>query len=528
MKECRKLADTISLEDAIGQTLMPTDRGYSQDELRRMIRESHLGSFFVRDYYTDSRERLISLRNEQLIPLIFTADMEYDRGMNHGIFPTQMAAAATGDPEKVRRRAYMIGREARAIGVDWLFHPVLDINGNPASPEMNVRTFGDDPELVKNMALAHFAGLRDAGIAATGKHFPGAGLDDRDQHNCTSVNPLDVDTWMKTFGKVWKAAIASGMETVMPGHIAFPAWCGCSEFEALPATIEPKLLIDLLRKELGFDGLIVSDAASMGGLTSRCRSEDCAVEFLRAGGDVFLFADPVKDFQSILRAVRSGYLSEERVHDAAGRMLQLKEKLQIGKRPSFEPLSDQEYAEHDREFESIAEASATVIRGPEEFPVNLKKGDRVLTVSIRYPGSAESRSPDLPLIDELLRNEGFAVEHLVNPPHNELREKSETAQAVFVNVMIFPHSLLGNLRMVGPMILAFWRSFYVGRKNCIFTSFGSPYLLHEQPHWPNLLALYSPSPASQRAAVKVWLGKIKAKGKLPVDLAGKVSSSIHF
>ena len=528
MKEYRKLADTISLEDAIGQTLMPTDRGYSQDELRRMIRESHLGSFFLRDYYTDSRERLTSLRNEQPIPLIFTADMEYDRGMNHGIFPTQMAAAATGDPEKVRRRAYLIGREARAIGVDWLFHPVLDINGNPASPEMNVRTFGDDPKLVKEMALAHFAGLREAGIASTGKHFPGAGLDDRDQHNCTSVNPLDVDTWMRTFGEVWKAAIASGMETVMPGHIAFPAWCGCSEFEALPATIEPKLLIDLLRKELGFDGLIVSDAATMGGLTSRCRNEDCAVEFLRAGGDVFLFADPVKDFRRILDAVRSGYLSEERVRDAAARMLALKDKLRIGERPSFEPLSDSEYAAHDREFESIAESSATIVRGPEAFPVNLKKGDKVLTVSIRYPGSAESRSPDLPLVDELLRAEGFEVDHVVNPSHNDLRENADRYQAIFVNVMIFPHSLLGNLRMVGPMILAFWRAFYVGKKNCIFTSFGSPYLLHEQPHWPNLLALYSPSRASQKAAVKVWLGKIKASGKLPVDPGGKISRSIRF
>ena len=521
MNTARKLADEISLEEAIGQTLMPTDRNYSQEELRELVHQSHLGGIFVRDYRKDNLSVIVPLRHELDIPLIFAADMEYNRAADNGIVPTQMAAGAAGSPEQAEERAFMLGSEARALGNDWLFQPVLDLNGNPESPEMNVRTYGDKPDTVREFVLAHLRGLRKAGIAAAGKHFPGAGMDDRDQHICTSVNPLSVDAWMNSYGKVWRAAIQAGMETVMPGHISFPAWCGESEAEAMPATLESRLLNDLLRKELGFQGVIVSDAATMGGLTSRCPVEKCAVEFLKAGGDVFLFADPVQDFQRILDAVQSGYLTEERVRDAAFRVLSLKEKLQVGKRP--EPvLSEADLAENVRKFDQLAEASATIVRGPEFFPVHLLTGAKILTVSIRWPDASQYVAPDLPLVDELLRAEGFMVDHLVNPPHTELRAKADQYDMIFVNVMTFPHALLGTIRMLGPMLMPFWRAFYTERKNVIFTSFGSPYLLHEQPHWQNLLVMYSPSPASQRAAVNVWLGKCSAKGRLPVSLSGRL------
>ncbi len=519
MNVAKKLADEISLEDAIGQTLMPTDRNYSQEELRKLIHQSHLGGLFVRDYRKDNLSVMVPLRHELDIPLIFAADMEYNRAAGNGIVPTQMSAAAA-PPEWTEKRAYLLGREARALGNDWLFQPVLDLNGNPESPEMNVRTYGDDPELVAKMVLAHLKGLRKAGIAATGKHFPGAGMDDRDQHICTSVNPLSIPAWMNSYGKIWRAAIAAGMETVMPGHISFPAWCGQSECDAMPATLEPRLMNDLLRKELGFQGVIVSDAATMGGLTSRCPVEKCAVEFLKAGGDVFLFADPVLDFKRILDAVRSGYLPEARVRDAACRVLRLKEMLQVGKRQD-PVLSESDLAENGRQFDQLAEASATIVRGPEFFPVHLLPGAKILTVSIRWPDASQYVAPDIPLVDELLRAEGFIVDHLMNPPHTELRAKADLYDMIFVNVMTFPHALLGTIRMLGPMLMPFWRAFYTERKNVIFTSFGSPYLLHEQPHWPNLLVLYSPSPASQRAAVNVWLGKCPAKGRLPVSLSGR-------
>ena len=520
MDEARTLAERMTLEDAVGQTLMPTDRNYSQEELKRLIHEAHLGSVFVRDYREDNLGVIIPLRHELEIPLIFAADMEYNRAGGRGLIPTQMAAGAAGDPGQARERARLLGREARALGNDWLFQPVLDLNGNPDSPEMNVRTYGDDPEAVKEMILAHLEGLRDAGIAATGKHFPGAGMDDRDQHICTSVNPLSVEAWMASYGKIWRAAISADLETVMPGHISFPAWCGQSGSAALPATLEPRLLNDLLRKDLGFEGVIVSDAATMGGLTSRCPVENCAVEFLKAGGDVYLFSDAVDDFHRILDAVRRGYLSEERVRDAAYRVLRLKEKLSIGRRQD-PVLSQEDYAEADRFFVGLQEASATIVRGEEYFPAAIPPKGKVLTVSIRWPDASKYTAPDLPLVDELLRAEGFTVDHMVNPPHTELRAKADDYDMIFVNVMTFPHALLGTIRMLGPMLMPFWRAFYAERKNVIFTSFGSPYLLHEQPHWPNLLALYSPCPAAQRAAVEVWLGRRPASGRLPVSLAGR-------
>lgn len=520
MSTAKELAEKIPIEDAIGQTLLPCDKKYQTEELRKLLHESRLCGLFTLDKRKDNLTSLVPLRNELDIPLIFAADMEWNRGAGHGIMPPQMAAAATGSPEWAQKRAYLLGCEARALGNDWLFQPVADLNGNPDSPEMNVRTYGDEPELVRDMVLAHIRGLQEAGIAATGKHFPGAGMDDRDQHFCTSVNPLSVDAWMNSYGKVWRAAIQAGLDTIMPGHISFPAWCGVSEYEAMPATLEPRLMNELLRQELGFEGVIVSDAATMIGITSRCPAENCAVEFLKAGGDVFLFADAVNDPGRILEAVRSGYLPEARVRDAAYRILRLKEKFQVGKRP--EPvLSEGELEANGQIFQQLADASATIVRGPEYFPVKLSPGDKVLTVAIHWPDAPDDRSSELPLVDELLRAEGLIVDHLTNPPHTEIRSKADQYAAIFINVITYPHSLLGTIRMLGPMLMTFWKSFYTGRKNCYFTSFGSPYLLHEQPHWPNLLALYSPCPEAQRTAVNAWLGKRPADGKLPVSLSGK-------
>jgi beta-N-acetylhexosaminidase len=403
------------------------------------------------------------------------------------------------------------------LGVHWLFQPVIDLNIDPMNPETNVRAFGDDESLVRKLALAQIKGLQQGGVAATAKHFPGAGMDDRDQHLCTSLNPLPLDAWAASYGKVWRAAIKAGVLTVMPGHIALPDYEDLlgAPAKAMPATLNPKLLQELLREELGFQGVIVSDAAPMIGISSRVKAEDMAVEFIRAGGDVFLFAEPVDDFKRLMAAVKAGRLGESRVYESARRVLELKAALGLHKSVAPVALDKKSSVRAAKLSDEIAESSATIMKGAASIPAKLKKGDKVLTVTIKWPGADEFRCPELKVVDEELKKLGLKVDHLLNPSHKDLREAVDKYKRVYINVIQLPHALIGNIRMIGPMIMPFWRAFYAEADNCVFTSFGSPYLLYEQPHWPNLLVLYSPSEASQRAAVKVWTGKLKAKGEVP-------------
>lgn len=513
----------MTLEDAIGQLLMVDDRAYSTERWLEIQKKNHIGSLCVRENVEKSRdypERLAALRENAKTPILFAADMEEGLGYRGGQLPPQMAVGATRSMEFAEKRGYIIGREARMRGVHWVFNPVVDININPMSPEMNIRCFSDQWQMVRDMSVAHVCGVQKAGVAATIKHFPGAGMDDRDQHLCTTLNPLPIDEWRATYGRVWKAAIDAGAMTVMPGHIALPDYEGLSARpnDALPATINSRLLKNLLRDELGFQGVIVSDAATMIGLTSRCRVERGCVEFLKSGGDIYLFADPDFDFDRIMVAVRSKELSEERIWESARRVIELKAKLGLNHENKALELPAEESAEINDFAEKLARKSATIAKGPEHFPVDLKPGDRVLTVTIKLPGSAPTLCPDLTEIDEKLRKLGCEVDHLDNPPHSDMQDAPDRYKYVFVNVIVWPHMSMGLLRMIGPMIMTFWRAFYTGRKNCIFTSFGSPYLLHEQPHWPNLLIMYAPAAVCQRAAVDVWTGKCKAEGVAPVCL----------
>ncbi len=513
----------MNLEDAVGQLLMVDDRQYSSRRWFEIVKKNHLGSICIRETIEragDYQDRLAASLEESEIPIILAADMENGLGCRGGQFPPQMAVGATQNMDFAEKRGHMIARMARSRGVHWVFNPVIDINYNPLSPEMNIRTFGDRWQDVRDFSAAQIRGIQKAGVAATAKHFPGAGMDDRDQHLCTSLNPLPMKEWMATYGQVWKAAIDAGVMTVMPGHIALPDYDGlaASPNDALPATLNAHLLQELLRKELGFKGVIVSDAATMIGLTSRCRAEDCCVEFLKAGGDVFLFANPDADFARVMTAVQTGELAEERVWEAARRVLELKAALGLCHKTSAETISAEEQSEVDDFSEELARKSATIAKGAEYFPVKLNKGDNVLTVTIRWPGAVPVLCPELTEIDASLRKLGCNVFHLENPPHHDLQDAPERYKYVFINVIVWPHAMMGIIRMVGPMIMPFWRAFYTGRTNCIFTSFGSPYLLHEQPHWPNLLLMYAPSAVCQRAAVDVWTGKCKAEGVAPVCL----------
>lgn len=517
-------AHEMSIEEAVGHLLCPILDGHDLDRIRRLQERDHYGSvFFNRQSFDQWRTAVDAIQQSAPFPVLVSADLEFgaksisDRSVK---FPWLMGAAAADDEDAVFAAGLATGVEGRAAGIHWTFAPVVDINYNFRAPETNIRSFGDDPQRVARLASAFIRGVQDGNrIAATAKHFPGTGIDERDQHLVTAINPLTTDAWMKTYGMVWKRMIDAGVMSIMSGHISLPDYQGYANDPdaALPATISSRLQIDLLRQELGFDGVLVSDAAPMVGIASRCTEDEAVVRFIEAGGDVFLFARPERDFDLLMAAVRSGRISEERVRESVARVVAMKERLGLDE-SIFGPEPDgAQRAEFEQASRTIAERSVTVQRDNGLVGKRPPADAAILTVTLDYEGH-KFLPVELDEFDAALRAAGFAVEHLRNPGHTTLVERAHEFDTIFVNVHLTPHMLLGHTRFYAPLAMNFWRGFYVGLPDVRFTSFGSPYLLYDQPHLPNMLACYGGAESVQRAAVAIWIGELEPRGTSPVRL----------
>jgi beta-N-acetylhexosaminidase len=317
--------------------------------------------------------------------------------------------------------------------------------------------------------------------------------------------------------------IEAGVMCIMPGHISLPDYQGFAERpdEAPPATLSPALLVDLLRTELSFEGLLLSDASGMIGLASRVPSKDRAVQSIKAGLDVYLFPDIINDFERLLQAVKQGRLAEERVWQAARRVLELKARLNLHRDPFGPKPTAADKDRYHQAAQAMADKSITVLRSDGRPPLQLKPGSRVLTVTIGQLSPFNKFMPqlDLDAFDDELRRRGFQVEHLLNPQDELLLARAAEHDVVFLNLMALPYMVLGTIRnLVGHLGHWNWRSLFVDVPHAVFTSFGNPYVLYEMPHLPNLLVAYGNDAVSQRAAVKVWLGELEAQGTCPVRL----------
>jgi beta-N-acetylhexosaminidase len=515
---------SMTLEERAGHLLCPEDRDYPVDEWRRIMQDVPLGSvFFARNTPARLRECAEAIQSSSRIPVLVASDLEHGAGiMIEGCtdFPFAMAGGAANDPDLMRVMGRATAKEGRHHGLHWTFSPVVDLNINFQNPVTNVRSLGDNVENVALLARAWIEGMQETGqLAATAKHFPGDGMDDRDQHLCTSINWLPFGQWLQYYGHVWRAVIDAGVMSVMCGHISLPDYEGLTETPnvAMPATLNPRLQIDLLRRELGFEGVVVSDAAPMVGMTSRVPSEEQAVANILSGSDVFLFADARKDFKRLLDAVNAGRISRERLDQSVRRVLEMKARLGLH-RDAFGPApTAEETAAYRFAARAMAQKSITLIRPNHMTPAKLKAGDRVLTVTVMQRQAREELAHELGSIDDELRARGLQVDHLSRPSNEELIARAGDYACVFVNIVHTPHALMGTIRLTGEMAMTFWRSFWVDHPNTVFTSFGSPYHLYEFPHLPNMFLAYGPSEFSQEAAVSVWLGERPPEGICPVQ-----------
>lgn len=465
------------------------------------------------------------------IPLLISGDIEGGSiALPFGTqLPNQLGLAASGSPDLSEQAVQVLAAEARAMGYNWSFTPVLDINRAFRSAIVATRSYGSNPDTIVAHALRNVRAFQAAGIAATAKHWPGEGFDDRDQHLVTTQNPLDMVAWHASFGRLYRSLIDAGVMTVMSAHIGLAAYAkqhGAQGLEVYrPATVSRLLNQKLLRQELGFNGLIVSDASGMGGLGSWSAWGEVAVDIIANGCDMLLFPGNFEADRALLqKGMAQGRLSQARVDEAVTRVLGLKAALGLHRKPAEELLpplaSAQKIVRNPQHLvveKQAAEASVTLVKDVNSLlPLNLEKHRRTVLVTDPARGGFAGHAP-LPLhLPEWLAQRGFELRAYdsAQPPTPEncdlvlylLAQESLLAQS---------HIYLDWKRLHGEFKAAMRRHWH--EVPCLLVSFGQPYYLYDAPRMPCVVNAYTAIEPVQRAVLAKLLGEQPFTGVSPVD-----------
>lgn len=528
--QIEKILESLTLDEMIGQMLC-YNLIEDTEALERDIKRTHAGSIFTAGRSAQEIKYGTELLNKySKIPGMVAADIEC--GPGHVVpgeirLPHEMAWGACADEALIERAHEAVAIRCRELGIHWSFSPLVDINFNRDNPVVNVRTVSDRPETVAKIGAAAVRGYQKNGLIGAGcKHFPGDGVDDRNQHFCTTVNSLSKEEWMNTFGYVYKEMFKAGTVSVMVAHIALPAydekindWVGYP-----PATLSNNLQTKLLKGELGFDGCIVSDALSMVGACACVDYDRLSVEFIKAGGDILLFPLP-EYFDEIKGAVETGEIPFERIKDAARRVLRLKNKVRLFENQE-EILKgidlEQNLINLENAAKEIAEKSLCLERNyGNVLPLKVKKGDKILIINLKKDAEKEKAfyACDLEVVEEELKKRGFHVVSYVHPRREDFEEDMKDAAAVLINCKISSQDYTGgSLRITWAHMSPFWRGAVLKHPQIVFTSFGDPYKLHDFPYVKTYINAFSYSEATQRAFVKAVLGEIPFVGKSPVKI----------
>ena len=470
-------------------------------------------------------DTLDALRAEATIPYLVSSDLEGSRmSPSFGTeVPNPLALAAVDDVQASATIADIMAVEARAAGINWSFTPVIDINALFRSPIVATRGLGSDPDRIRTHALAHIHGLQANGVAATVKHWPGEGHDDRDQHLVTTHIPLSLEDWRATHGALYRAAIDAGVMSVMSAHIAFPAYVLAHDPDAgieayRPASTSALLNQTLLRGELGFNGLIVSDATPMAGLGAWAHRDMTLPELVSSGCDIILFSDePEADIARIEAALKDGRLTVERLDEAMIRILGLKAALGLhkdGKTPANR--AKLATAESTATARSITARAPTLVKDVQGIlPLSPDQHRRVLiyTTGIVTPLHGEGTPMIFP---DLLRAEGFDVT-LYDPAARPDPRKFDLVLYVMAEETLLTRGriFLDWNRLTGGMLGAMVRPWHEVPTALI--SFGYPYYLYDAPRLPCVVNAYATMDSMQRATLDCLLGRAPFQGTNPVD-----------
>lgn len=455
------------------------------------------------------------------VPLLVSADLEgsFMAPPGTSVMPNPLGMAAVDDETATRQAVTIMATQAAAYGINWSFTPQIDINAAFRSAITATRGFGDDPDRIRRHGIAMVQALQAAGTAACVKHWPGEGYDDRDQHLVTTINPLDMTRWEETFGALYRGMIDAGVMTVMSAHIAFPAFIdtipAASTDRLQPASINRWLNEDLLRSQLGFRGLIVSDASGMAGLSTVSHRRDHVAEIVASGCDIILFSNDLgADIGWLEEALAEGRLTWARVDQAVRRQLALKAALGLHRDRAETPARDR--AAEDAFAHGFRARVPTLVHDAAgTLPLDRKRHHRVLLVSkgITIPFLPQPLPLSMP---DLLRAEGFEVtEHVwgtpVDPAGHDLLLYVMADETLLTRSSIF----VDWREMTGSFHAAMDRPWH--DVPVMMVSLGYPYHLYDAPSMPCYVNAYSATPEMQATVVDALVGRAPFAGHSPVD-----------
>jgi beta-N-acetylhexosaminidase len=540
----------MSLEERIGQMLMlrlqggfENYRGTAMRQIERLADELRVGGFVVGiGSPLDVAMKLNQLQSRSRLPLVFGADLEWGAGMRlwrptylpYGIeaaggtaFPFNMGIGATGDPSLAELAGRITAREARAVGIHWIFAPVVDINTAPANPIVNIRSYGSEPAAVGKFATAFIRGATAGGVLTTAKHFPGHGDTHVDSHVEMPVIDAPIETLEDRELLPFRAAIAAGVSSVMLGHIAVPS---LTDGAVIPATLAPQIGGDLLRRQLGFEGIVITDAMTMGALRDvpGYSPGELAVRAVEAGADVVLSPpDPVLAHRALVLAVRSGRIHYTRVDSSVARILRAKARLGLHRERTVNIDSVTHIVgapEHESVAADMAARSLTLVRDSGNIlPLDPRRVRSVAVVAFSAPGDVRAGAA---LADELLRIYGRDVTFAridastAQVMHDSAAAAAARADAVIFATFLMPISGQGHLT-VPPAATALAAQMRRNAKRMMVIAFGDPYGPASLPGSATYLLAWQPrGEAAQRAAARAIAGRIQIRGRLPITLPG--------
>ncbi|PAE36896.1 glycoside hydrolase family 3 protein [Bacillus sp. 7884-1] len=536
----------MSMEEKVGQMLMPDFRNWNgknvtvmNDEIAKLVKDYHLGGvilFRENTVTADQTTKLVSAYQEaaEKYGLLISIDQEggiVTRLQTGTDMPGNMALGATRSEELAEKIGRTIGEELNALGINMNFGPVLDINNNPDNPVIGVRSFGEDPELVANLGNAYIKGLHETGTAATAKHFPGHGDTAVDSHVGLPSVPHDIDRLKNVELYPFQQAMDTGIDAIMSAHVTFPKIDDTKAISkkdgtevAVPGTLSHKILTGLMREEMGFKGVIVTDAMNMGAIADHFGPVDAAIRAVKAGADILLMPVGIVDVANgLYDAVNSGDISESRLEQSVERILTLKLNRSIVKAEEEKSL-DEKVAkalqvvgspEHKAIEKEAAEKSITLVKNEAVLPLQLAVDEKIVIVgssSSEIAAEVKKHHSNVTVINTtaLLSVADLATVKTAKYVVLGTSTSNVAQRATSTNLMKLANQLIEETDV--PII-------GVGIRN--------PYDIMAYPNVNAYLVQYGFRPASFEAAANTIFGKNNPTGKLPVTIYNHDGSVLY-
>lgn len=527
---------SMTLDEKIGQLFFVIGQDEEQVDITEFIKTYRPGGMMYRPAPAEKIKRQLATAQEASdIPLFFSANLE--SGGNGIItegtwFGMPMQIAATKDSKHAYELGNVAGYEAAQVGCNMSFSPIVDIDKNFRNPITNTRTFGSDQDRVVEMATAQIKGLKKNGILPVIKHFPGDGVDERDQHLLSTVNSLSADEWMNSYGKIYQTFIDQGITSIMIGHILQPAWerklsPGLQDSELRPASASKRLIDGLLRDELGFNGLAITDATPMIGYNSILPREELLAATINAGIDMILFNKNIdEDYAFIKKAIENGTLKLERVQEAVLRILATKMSSGLFETKPAEAL-ELHPIEHAEKAADAAKKSVTLVKDRDQLlPLTVERYPRIRMVVLgdSDDGGFKEGGKVSDIFQRQLQELGFDVtlydrqcldfHEIFEEGVAEMKDKFDLALYI-ANIETASNQTTTRLDWIH--LMAADAPWFMKSIPTIFVSTANPYHLFDIPAVSTYINTYTGNKASIDAVIRKMTGTEAFEGMSPVD-----------